>query len=567
MAAFLTTLFPSHIWLICTSNYHILLGLSLIPLALLYIYENNGEMPRKAALTLIFSLLISFTDILSALIFFLSSLMYWLVSITFQRKISLKNSYPLLSAASLIPLIFTKIQIVEPPITPLPIVIGVSMSVLAAFLLLREKKGYIICSWLLSSIFIAILMWSPLIFLYAALPMITLSFTLFATRLKKAVIVSEEKEELYLEIDLLGVGGLMLILLLFASTLISTYNVLNSVVSEMRVYSDRYGYEDLLEILEWIKNNTPEGTIILAEHPLSTWIKSYTGRPVIGNHPVNFGENMEEFSKSYDADTILNSNFEIRNRFMRLRDWEPVAPQRSPSFASSKGGNYIDFLYIDENHANVKYSFRGKILKPNFYEYKEKNATWLTRSAEESALQHVYVLEGNVTIVKRIFLERGPESIIEYDITSMESKIESFSIKMWIPKERKIGFTQTSNDKFYFVLDSGEYSVEFQGNLKSLSFGPDEVWFQNRVLAIFEPLNNRIQVRITVKILKEEPLAWMRDEVFSISARELLAKYKVGYVVIPTAIKKVYMDRFGLDDLLFKSQYENSKLTIYMVKA
>ncbi|MEO0252430.1 MAG: hypothetical protein ABIM44_09395, partial [candidate division WOR-3 bacterium] len=231
-----------------------------------------------------------------------------------------------------------------------------------------------------------------------------------------------------MEIDIPKIVGLALLLLLIVSALISTHSVLNSVASETKIYVERYGYGDLLGALEWIKSNTPEGTVVLAEYPLSTWIKSYANRPTLGNYPVNFDKNVEEFMMSYDADTILNSNFEMRNLFLRLRDWGPVAPQRAPSFASSKDGKYLDFLYIDENHVNVKYSFRGETLKPDFYGYKERTVSWLVRSGEEAALQYVYALEGNVTIVKRIFLEKSPEATIEYSVTSTSSNIESFLV-------------------------------------------------------------------------------------------------------------------------------------------
>ncbi|MEM1587214.1 MAG: hypothetical protein QXX99_07455 [Candidatus Bathyarchaeia archaeon] len=567
ISALLSILFPSHVWLVCTSNYHILLGLTLVQVALLHLHENDMKPLRKAAMIAMFGLLISFTDFLSTMIFFVSALAWWLILLAFRRKISLMDVYPLFSATSLISLVFSRIQIVEPPITLLPMIIGMLMSIPAFILLIKERKSCVICCWLASSIIVTALTLPPLLFLYAALPAIISSFTLFTTYLKKMIAAAKEGEELYImEIDIPKIVGLALLLLLIVSALISTHSVLNSVASETKIYVERYGYGDLLGALEWIKSNTPEGTVVLAEYPLSTWIKSYANRPTLGNYPVNFDKNVEEFMMSYDADTILNSNFEMRNLFLRLRDWGPVAPQRAPSFASSKDGKYLDFLYIDENHVNVKYSFRGETLKPDFYGYKERTVSWLVRSGEEAALQYVYALEGNVTIVKRIFLEKSPEATIEYSVTSTSSNIESFSVKMWIPKERKIGFAQISGNKFYFMLDSGEYVVEFQGNLKKLIFGPDEIWLQNRVFAVFEQLDNQILVRIIVRVLKAEPLTWMKDEVFSTSARELLTKYRVGYAVIPTAVKKVNMDRFGLDDELFKSQYENSKLTVYMVR-
>lgn len=566
VGALLVILFPSYSWLICTSNYHILLGLSLTSLAFSYLLEDNINLFRRIIIISVLGFLISLSDILSALVFFTSSLILWFALLLHQKRFSLEEAYPLFSAASLIPLAFFKIHVAKPPIMPLPMIIGMLMSVPAIIMLVRERKRYAICLWFFSSILVATLTHFSLVIIYVALPMIVLLSMLFKKCSERAVILIEEKEELNIELDLSKIVGLLLLLLLFASSIISTSEVLRGVKSEMEVYVARYGYEDLIDALEWIKKHTPEGTTILAEHPLDTWVKAYTNRPTLGNYLTKPGRDMEEFIRSYDADTVLNSNFEIRNNYLRLRDWEPVAPQRAPSFASSKGEEYLDFLYIDENHANVKYIFRGETLKPDFYSYEEKNTFWLIRNNEQVTLQHTYILRGNVVIVKRLFLGREPEAVVEYNITSVSSKIEAFSIKMWIPKDRKIGFIQVSGNKCYFILDSGEYVVEFQGNLKSLSFGPDEVWFQNRILAVFEQINNQIFVRIAVKVLKPESITWMRNEVFSTSAKEILTRYKVGYLVVPTIVKKTYMDRFGLDDQLFKSQYENNKLTIYMVR-
>jgi hypothetical protein len=565
LAGFIVLTFPSHVWSTCSSHYSSLLGSLLTSFALMLLCKDMSSI-KKASLIALISFLTSFADLVSGLILFATCLTYWLSYSILERRFSLAQFYPLFSAPSLILFPFTEVLTFEPPATPLPITLGVLASVVGLFLLLRNRKIFLLtASWLFSSMLVSGLVHFPLIYLYASLPIAVSSLALLPECRKEAVVLSVEGEEHHVEVDVGKVAGLALLCLIVLSTLASTCNVVGSATLHTTVYVERYGDEDLLDALNWLNGHTPENAVILAEHPLSTWIQSYTNRPTITNYPVEFAQNIEELIRSYDADTVLNANYEVRNRFMRLRDWESVAPQRSPSLASSNGEGYVDFLYLDENHATVTYVYNGETFEPDFYQYLEKTTSWVLRSGEQAVLQHTYVLKGGVTIVKRLSLQKESHSTIEYNITSSASTLRSFSIKLWIPWERRLGFTQVSGNQFGFTLDSGEYEVEFQGNIADLKFGYDEEWSQPRVYAAFKPVNNQVQVKIVVKALNVKPVKWAEDDVFSASAKELLEKYNVGYAVIPTAVKREFMDRFGLDNVLFKSQHENSKLTIYKV--
>jgi hypothetical protein len=562
LAGFVTIMFPSHVWSICSSNYSSLLGLLLTSFTIMLLCKGVNPV-KRVFLMVLTSFLTSLADSISGLILFATCLTYWLLHLILERKPSLTEFYPLFSAPSLIFFPLTKTLIFEPPTTLLPIILGFLASA-AGLLLLKNREIFLLtASWLFSSMLVPSLIYSPLIYSYASLPIAVSSMTLLAESRRGAIIL--DGEENYVEVDVGKAAGLALLSLIVLSTLTSTCNVVGDAASHIMVYVERYGGDDLLDALNWINRHTPENAVILAEFPLSIWIQSYTNRPAITNHPVKFNQYAEEFIRSYDADTMLNANYEVRNRFMRLRDWESVAPQRAPSFASSNGEGYVDFLYLDENHATLTYIYNGETLKPGFHQYAEKTTSWISRSSELAVLQHTYILEGGVTIVKRLSLLREAYSTVEYNITSAASTLESFSVKLWIPWGRRLGFTQVSENRFYFTLDSGEYEVEFYGDITYIRFGYDEEWSQPRVLTIFKSVNNQIQAKIVVRALNVEPVKWAEDKVVSVSAKELLAKYNVSYAVIPTAVKGEFMDRFGLDDALFKSLYENSKLTIYKV--
>jgi hypothetical protein len=57
----------------------------------------------------------------------------------------------------------------------------------------------------------------------------------------------------------------------------------------------------------------------------------------------------------------------------------------------------------------------------------------------------------------------------------------------------------------------------------------------------------------------------MNSKVIAADIKELLAKYKISYAIIPTVVKKENMDKFGLYYEIFKSLYQNDYLTIYKV--
>jgi len=568
LAGVLVITYPLYSWLIVSSNYAQLQGVLFLSVSIIFVARfTKLDIIKKSIIIAVFSLLTALADTNAIFIFIITSLIIVMINIVINKKIKLIFMYPLISLISLPIILLTNPQTINISTdTYQPIIISIISGFSGLYIISKHSQEdfLTITSWLLASIISIIIIKPQPATIYLFYPLAISTSALLPETIKGLALSKQSENEEVVEIDITKLFALIIIVLLIISNIFITYNVMGKTIQNYSAYIDRYGDIDLLNTLTWINENTPKDAVILAEYPLSSWIQSYTGRTVITNLPTNPND-ANTFMRNYDADTILNANYELRNQFIRLRDWESEAPQRSPAIASSDGNNYNEFVYIDENHARVSYTYNGKQLSPDFYQYKSANTTWITRTDNIATLQHTFTLEGGITIIKRLTLTTGPQATIEYYISSTTSTINSFTLKMWIPWERKLGFTQVIGNTFHFSTDTGEYKITFNGNLVSLTFGPDETWTQPRALATFAPTQNSITVKITIEILNPKPINWMNNKVITTDIKELLAKYKISYAIIPTIVKKEYMDKFGLSYDIFKSSYQNDHLTIYKV--
>jgi hypothetical protein len=399
---------------------------------------------------------------------------------------------------------------------------------------------------------------------YLPLPMLILSSVVLTSSLKGLYGTKKiGEEEVEVELDSKKLLSILLIALVVSTSVLSTFAEAGQLQQASAGFSDRYGDALLASALGWIQGNTSKDSVILAEYPLGVWIQSYTGRETLSDLPSSPGDS--GFSASYAAGTILNANVEVRNSFMRLRDWAPAAPQRDPIFASSNGSGFEDFVYIDEDHATIQYESGGKTFAPSFYDYAGRSLQWVARSDTEATLLYTYNVTNGLVIQKTVSLNQSATATVTYSIGSLGPKLDSFTLKLWIPKERQLGSTQFSGNTFQFETDSGDYLLTFGGNVVGLSFGPDEQWGQQRVVASYAPQNNSVLATVAVTVLDPQPLTWGTDKVVSTTAAELLAAYDIAYLVVPTAVKSINMDLFGLSSPSYYSQFENDKLTIYKV--
>jgi len=573
LSSLLLALHPSIIAVLQTSAYQIVVGLAWVSIALyVLIMDFQGKRTVGSALLTILSVLAAVSDPITSLIILV------ILSLSALTKIKSNPSRKVLvDPLAVLPgglvgaiLIFfyrSGFTLPEMAIDPVIPALALITAFFGVVLLYRRRELQslkLLILWFVASLVVPLLLNVSVLVAVAvyALPsllilgsVLVLNVDRGMIKTMKGVVASNPRKkskgsEKLLEVDITKLTCVILLILLGFCSMISNYFAYAAVNAAYGLEWERYGDLELREAMMWINIHTPQNAVVVAESPLRDWVEAFGGRTSLSN--------------SYVIDSILGANYEIRNLFVRLRDWGPVAPQRAPFFAVSDGENFVNFLYVDESHAQLTYDLNGSSCTPDFYNYTIHFSDWIDRSSEIAILCHIFEVEGAL-IYKTISLSEGTaEAFIEYTIeANPNASLQKFSLKAWVPWERRIGFTKVSNLCVELSLDVGDFLVSFDGYVHSVEFEPDREWSQMRAEAIFTPINGQIHAKMTVKALTAKPIGWSEDKVVAYATTELMAQYRVAYAVVPTIVKKQGMDRFGLDFPKFLSMFENSKLTVY----
>jgi len=575
LSSLLLALHPSIISVLQVSAYQVVAGLVWLAIALyVLISDFSDKIPFGFVLMTILSVLAAVSDPLAGLIIVA---MLFLRALTNAKNNSLRKvlADPLavlpggLAGVALIFFYRSSFKLPEMTVDPVIPALALITAFFGGILLYRrrELQGLkLLISWLVASVVVPLLLNVSVLTAVAmyALPSLLILASALVLNVDQGMIKTVRKivtsnrrkksagSERVLEVDITKLTSVILLILLGAYSVISNYVAYAEMNTAYGLERERYGDLELREVMAWINTYTPKNAVVVAESPLRDWVEAFGGRTSL--------------SDLYVIDSILGTNYEIRNPFLRLRDWGPVAPQRSPSFGVSDGENFVDFLYVDESHAQVTYNLNGSLYTPDFYNYTVHFSDWVDRSSEVAILSHIFEVEGAL-IYKTISLSKGvAEASVEYTVeANLNASLQEFSLKVWVPWERRIGFTRVSGLSVELSLDVGDFLISFDGYVHSVDFEPDKEWSQMRAEAIFTPIDNQIYAKMTVKALTAKPIEWGEDRVVAYATTELMAQYRVAYVVVPTIVKKQGMDRFGLDFPKFLSMFENSKLTIYKI--
>jgi len=573
LSSLLLVLHPSIISVLQVSAYQIVVGLLWVSIALyVLLMDFQGKRTIGLALLTVLSVLAAVSDPIASLIIvvMLSSSALTKIKDNPSRKILVDPLAVLpggLVGAILLFFHRSSFTLPEMAIDPVIPALALITAFFGGVLLYRRKELQglkLLILWFVASLVVPLplnVSFSTAAAVYALPSLLILGSVLVLNvdrgmikTMKMAVASNPRKksqgQEKLLEVDITKLTCVILLILLGLYSMISNYFAYAKVNTTYGVECERYGDLELREAMTWINIRTPQTAVVVAESPLRDWVEAFGGRTTLSN--------------GYAIDSILGANYEIRDLFVRLRDWGPVAPQRAPFFAVSDGENFVDFLYVDESHAQVTYNLNGSSYTPDFYNYTVHFSDWVDRSSEVAILSHIFEVEGTL-IYKTISLSKGAaEASVEYTVeANPNASLQKFSLKAWVPWERRIGFTRVSGLSVELSLDVGDFLISFDGYVHSVSFEPDKVWSQMRAEAVFMPIGSQIYAKMTVKALTAKPIRWGEDRVVAYATTELMAQYRVAYVVVPTIVKKQGMDRFGLDFPKFLSMFENSKLTVY----
>ncbi len=101
--------------------------------------------------------------------------------------------------------------------------------------------------------------------------------------------------------------------------------------------------------LDWIKNNTPGNSVLVADHLYGWWFSGIGKRTTLSAASLEFLIYSHELEVARAAQLLLDTNYYIKNGLMEIRDDGPYNLRHNPSFSieTGFGGSYSPFNFQD----------------------------------------------------------------------------------------------------------------------------------------------------------------------------------------------------------------------------
>lgn len=317
-------------------------------------------------------------------------------------------------------------------------------------------------------------------------------------------------------------------------------------------FKDKYGDQEKLEALEWIKHNIPSDYTIVAEEEVARWIEGYSSRRVLMYaHPMYlFVEG--EHQRSYDARAILLSSVCLTNGNVAV--YEPRNPRENIStrIAVWALGALEEAFFLESNSSYVE----GHYGERTFKEYLSDAGRVEVLEGEDSV--KVSYIFGWFTIDKHLSINpQSNKAIIVFKTRYINPDVVLDKLVIELRKwaTRTIWEIRVKpNGTLLLTTDIGRITVE-----------------TNSVEAFPFVFNPNQEATITLSSSEKNQVV---GEVKLINQKSLLKHYNAKYIVVPrlqeTQVKRnillkpvtkpEYMHL--LDDPSYQIVYENDRVII-----
>ncbi|WNZ29882.1 MAG: hypothetical protein IAX21_03205 [Candidatus Bathyarchaeota archaeon] len=195
--------------------------------------------------------------------------------------------------------------------------------------------------------------------------------------------------------------------------------------------------------LHWIALNTPEGSVMVADHFMGWWLSGISQRPTLSAAGLEFLIYSHELEIAKAAYLILNTNYQINNGFIQINEDGPYQSRHNPVFIYEKwAGESVGLIFfennrivIQSNHQNI--SLTEMQIDQNTIEYDENLAVLTTIYENEE-----------FTVTKTVKLEKGAKfAELKYDVQSDEIEVFGLGLTMNTTSDEPIFMNITETSK------------------------------------------------------------------------------------------------------------------------
>jgi hypothetical protein len=310
--------------------------------------------------------------------------------------------------------------------------------------------------------------------------------------------------------------------------------------------------------IEWIRNKTPEDSVLVADHLYGWWLSGISKRTTLSAASLEFLIYSHEVEVAKAAQFLLDTNYFIDNGLIQVRDDGPHLPIRNPEFSiETWDGTVYSLFEIHDNRTQLVYEWSNengtKVTTHMFLSDMEMvEPTVLVADDNSAKLTTTYEDEFS-TVKKTVSVQQGVRfAEVTYDIHVKSHETNLFNIFLPIimeegnvtiePSLSWFGFYNPFNKMCGQVIFQEDMPVEITPEMEDTPIRVDllfrEPWERSinikMLVAVFDAQNLSYPDQVNSKYdeLATSPLEVVTSEpVTAWEYTDMLKEYDVSYVV------------------------------------
>ncbi|MDA4126931.1 MAG: hypothetical protein OK452_06990 [Thaumarchaeota archaeon] len=366
-----------------------------------------------------------------------------------------------------------------------------------------------------------------------------------------------------IDIDFMKLLSAVFVLLLLASSVFLGSLPFAQSLQQQRADVNTFGTSQASDALSWIRSNTTSSATIAAPQAFSNWVDAYTGRGTLFGRIVCPAAGANS-TQADTLDLLYNSNVELRNEYLSLRDGTPYSTAQTPSFSVSNGSSFAEVLYTTDAYNRIGFSYAGHNWTEAPY---LPNSFQMTSSVNASSPPQAGVkmkfTTASLTIVKTMALVQGSnQAQLSYSIASLRPVVlHSMNVTFWIPSSETTGNLTRSGDTVQLPLNNR--LVVISSSAAPVNVSLKSVGGQGRLLLQYVLTGESFSITLRLTFSSAVKSSWSGG-VIATTSDEVISSHHVSYVLVPVSSGTLQHLRA---DLRFVEAYSNERIVIFSVKA
>ncbi|MGD9130649.1 MAG: hypothetical protein PVH73_03640 [Candidatus Bathyarchaeota archaeon] len=331
--------------------------------------------------------------------------------------------------------------------------------------------------------------------------------------------------------------------------------------------------------LEWIRNNTAEDSVFVADHLYGWWLSGIGERTTLSAASIEFLIYSHEVEIAKSAQLLLDTDYYIDNGLIQVREDGPYLSRHNPEFSIEtwSGEPYTLFNFesietrIDYTEGNT--TLANMTIKETSTLAKDENVAVLTMTLEDDLF----------TVKKTLAVRQGVRfAELSYEIEAKDAQISNFDAKFTLhtTADRNITINDESTpvtieayNSFYeaagqVIFTEADPLIELKQNTTNCA----EITYSSQNSSVHakmlvgvvdvEDLSYPYEVEMVFSELASSPLETVTSEpLIAWDYVEMMKEYNVSYVVCRD--QDVYL-KFS-EDPKFRIVFKGGNVTVFQV--